>query len=121
MFSHVIAPKKRRSLKQNEQEAYIWLDKGGLLTSDDIQEKIKARELKRAKANKEAAEQKKLQAKLVREWKQAEAQAKRDAKAEQKAAKAQAKVACQNNQHNMNVIAEPKPVEPEVGYRIIEI
>ena len=58
-----------------------------------------------AKANKEAAEQKKLQAKLVREQKQAEAQAKRDAKAEQKAAKAQAKVACQNNQHHMNVIA----------------
>ena len=37
-----------------------------------------------AKANKEAAEQKKLQAKLVREQKKAEAQAKRDAKAEQK-------------------------------------
>ena len=62
-----------------------------------------------------------MQAKLVREQKQAKAQAKRDAKAEQKAAKAQAKVACQNNQHHMNVIAEPKPVEPEVGYRIIEI
>ena len=121
MFSHVIAPNKRRSLIKNEQEACIWLDEGGLLTSDDIQEKIKARELKRAKANKQAAEQKKLQAKLVREQKQAEAQAKRDAKAEQKAAKAQAKVACQNNQHHMNVIAEPKPVEPEVGYRIIEI
>ena len=75
----------------------------------------------KAKANKEAAEQKKLQAKLVREQKQAEAQAKRDAKAEQKAAKAQAKVACQNNQHHKNVIAEPKPVEPEVGDRIIEI
>ena len=79
-------PKKRQSLKKkkNEQEACIWLDEGGLLTSDDIQEKIKARELKRAKANKQAAEQKKLQAKLVREQKQAEAQAKRDAKAEQK-------------------------------------
>ena len=61
-----------------------------------------------------------MQAKLVREQKQAKAQAKRGAKAEQKA-KAQAKVACQNNQHHMNVIAEPKPVEPEVGYRIIEI
>ena len=99
MFSHVIAPKKRRSIKKNEQEECIWLDESGLLTSDEIQEKIEARELKRAqaKANKEAAEQKKLQAKLVREQKQAEAQAKRDAKAEQKAAKAQAKVACQND------------------------
>ena len=86
MFSHVIAPNKRRSLIKNEQEACIWLDEGGLdlLTSDDIQVKIKARELKRAKANKLAAEQKKLQAKLVCEQKQAEAQAKRDAKAEQK-------------------------------------
>ena len=45
MFSHVIAPKKRRSLIKNEQEACIWLDEGGLLTSDDIQEKIKARDL----------------------------------------------------------------------------
>ena len=99
MFSHVIAPKKRRSIKRNKQEECIWLDESGLLTSDEIQEKIEARELKRAqaKANKEAAEQKKLQAKLVREQKQAEAQAKRDAKAEQKAAKAQAKVACQND------------------------
>ena len=94
-----------------------------MLTSDEIQEKNEPRELKRAQAkvNKEAADEKKLQAKLVREQKQAKAQAKRDAKAEQKAAKAQAKVACQNNQHHMNVIAEPKPVEPEVGYKIIEI
>ena len=45
MFSHVIAPNKRRSLIKNEQEACIWLDEGGLLTSDDIQEKIKARDL----------------------------------------------------------------------------
>ena len=45
MFSRVIAPKKRRSLIKNEQEACIWLDEGGLLTSDDIQEKIKARDL----------------------------------------------------------------------------
>ena len=78
MFSHVIAPKEKVIVKKNEQEACIWLDEGGLnlLTSDDIQEKIKARELKRAKANKQAAEQKKLQAKLVCEQKQAEAQAK---------------------------------------------
>ena len=38
---------------KNEQEEDISLDKGGLLTSDEIQEKIEARELKRtqAKAN----------------------------------------------------------------------
>ena len=62
-----------------------------------------------------------MHVKLVCEQIHAEAQAKWDAKDEQKAAKAQVMVACQNNQCHMNIFAEPKPIEPEVGYKIIEV
>ena len=42
----MFSPKEKAIVKKkNEQEACIWLDEGGLLTSDDIQEKIKSREL----------------------------------------------------------------------------
>ena len=50
MLSHVIAPKKRRSLKKSKADECLFLDEGGLLTSDEIQQKIAARKAKRAEA-----------------------------------------------------------------------
>ena len=69
MFMHVIAPKQRRSLKKSEQDECLFLDEGGLLTSDEIQEKIAAREAKRAadKVAKAEAQEKRVQAKILRE------------------------------------------------------
>ena len=66
---------------------------GGLLMPDEIQEKIAAREAKRAadEAAKAADEEKRAQAKILREQKKREAQTKREQRQQVAEAKAEAK------------------------------
>ena len=110
MLSHVIAPKKRRSLKKSEADECLFLDEGGLLTSDKIQQKIAAREAKRAEAKeaKEQLQKKRAEAKTSREQKKRENEEKRQAKRLLAEHRAQAKQV--DNQ-----------VVPELEYRLVEI
>ena len=110
MLSHVIAPKKRRSLKKSEADECLFLDEGGLLTSEEIQQKIAAREAKRAEAKeaKEQLQKKRAEAKTSREQKKRENEEKRQAKRLLAEHRAQAKQV--DNQ-----------VVPELEYRLVEI
>lgn len=66
--------------KHAEKDECLFLDEGGLLTADEIQEKIALREAKRAEAKsaKEASKESKRVAKLEREAKKEEKKAKRE-------------------------------------------
>lgn len=99
MFSDIIAPKKRRSLKKSEKEECLFLDDGGLLTSEEIQEKIALKEAKRAEAKeaKAASQEAKRISKLQQEEKKLELQAKRTRKANESKAQAEAKAPAQLN------------------------
>jgi hypothetical protein len=82
MLSHVIAPKKNRTLEKSKADECLFLDEGGLLTSEEIQQKIAAREAKRAEAKeaKEQLQKKRAEAKTSREQKKRENEEKQQAK-----------------------------------------
>jgi hypothetical protein len=93
IFSHVIAPKKQKAIKKNEKDECIWLDEGGILTSEEIQGKNSAWEAEHAevKLAKQAAIESKAQNKLHCEEKKKETEEKKAANRELAQQKAQAK------------------------------